>query len=125
MATPAEKLAQSLEALEALQKRELVAIRSTDLSRTHRERLLKGGFLQHVMKGWYIPSGPDEATGESTAWYASYWQFCAAYLNARFGTDWTLSSEQSLLLHAGNRTVPRQLLVRVARNARNKVTQLP
>ena len=125
MATPAEKLAQSLEALEALQKRGLVAIRSTDLSRTHRERLLKGGFLQLVMKGWYIPSRPDDATGESTAWYASYWQFCAAYLNARFGTDWSLSSEQSLQLHAGNRTVPRQLLVRVARNARNKVTQLP
>lgn len=125
MATPAEKLAQSLEALEALQKRGLVAIRSTDLGRTHRERLLKGGFLQPVMKGWYIPFRPDEPTGESTAWYASYWQFCAAYLNARFGTDWTLSSEQSLLLHAGNRTVPRQLLVRVARNARNKVTQLP
>jgi len=87
--------------------------------------LLKGGFLQLVMKGWYIPSRPDETTGESTAWYATYWQFCAAYLNARFGTDWTLSSEQSLLLHAGNRTVPRQLLVRVARNARNKVTRLP
>jgi fido (protein-threonine AMPylation protein) len=125
MATPAEKLAQSLEALQALQKRALVAIRSTDLSRTHRERLLKGGFLQQVMKGWYIPSRPEEVTGESTAWYASYWQFCAAYLNARFGTDWSLSSEQSLLLHAGNRTVPRQLLVRVARNARNKVTRLP
>ena len=125
MATPAEKLAQSLEALAALQKRGLVAIRSTDLSRTHRERLLKGGFLQLVIKGWYIASRPDEAAGESTAWYATYWQFCAAYLNARFGTDWTLSAEQSLLLHAGNRTVPRQLLVRAARNARNKITQLP
>ncbi len=125
MATPAEKLAQSLEALEALQKRGLVAIRSTELSRIHRERLLKGGFLQLVMKGWYIPSRPDEAPGESTAWYASYWPFCAAYLNARFGSAWTLSSEQSLLLHAGNRTVPRQLLVRVASKARNRVTELP
>lgn len=125
MATPAEKLAQSLKALQALQKHALVAIKSADLSRTHRERLLKGGFLRQVMKGWYIPSRPDEVTGESTAWYAAYWQFCAAYLNARFGTDWSLSPEQSLLLHAGNRTVPRLLLVRVARNARNKVTRLP
>jgi fido (protein-threonine AMPylation protein) len=125
MATPAEKLAHSLEALHALQDRAVVAIRSTDLSRTHRERLLKGGFLQQVMKGWYIPARPDEIARESTAWYASYWQFCAAYLNARFGSNWSLSSEQSLLLHAGNRTVPRQLLVRVARNARNKVTKLP
>lgn len=125
MATPSEKLAQSLEALHALQGRGIGAIRSADLTRTHRERLLKGGFLQEVMKGWYIPSRPDEMAGESTAWYASYWAFCAAYLNKRFGEDWSLAPEQSLLLHAGNWTVPRQLLVRVERNARNNVTNLP
>ncbi len=124
MATPSEKLAQSLEALHALQARGLVAIRSGDLTRTHRERLLKGGFLQEVMKGWYIPSRPDDPTGESTAWYASYWDFCAAYLNERFAKDWSLSPEQSLLLHAGNRTVPRQLLVR-APKARNNITAFP
>jgi hypothetical protein len=124
MATPPEKLAQSLEALHALQDRGQVAIRSRDLSRTHRERLLKGGFLQEVMKGWYIPSRPDEPTGESTAWYACYWDFCGAYLNERMGIGWCLSPEQSLLLHAGNRSVPRQLLVR-ARKARNNVTAFP
>jgi hypothetical protein len=124
MATPSEKLAQSLEALRALQARGLVAIRSGDLTRTHRERVLKGGFLQEVMKGWYIPSRPDEPAGESTAWYASYWEFCAAYLNERFAQDWSLSPEQSLLLHAGNRTVPRQLLVR-AKKARNNITAFP
>jgi hypothetical protein len=121
MATPSEKLAQSLEALHVLQNGGRVAIRSGDLSRTHRERLLKGGFLQEVMKGWYIPSSPDETAGESTAWYASFWDFCAAYLNERFGAAWCLSPEQSLLLHAGNRSVPRQLLVRSPK-ARNKVT---
>jgi hypothetical protein len=124
MATPSEKLAQSLEALHALQERGMVAIRSGDLTRTHRERLLKGGFLQEVMKGWYIPSRPDEIAGESTAWYASYWEFCAAYLNERFDHDWCLSPEQSLSLHAWNRTVPRQLLVR-AKKARNNITNFP
>src|ERR1039457_2236192 len=123
MATPQEKLADSLEVLEALQKRGLVAVRSSDLSRTHRERLLKGGFLQEVMKGWYMPSGPDEARGESTAWYASFWEFCAAYLTVRFKENWSLSPEQSLFIHTGNRAVPRQLLVRSAR-ARNKVPAL-
>lgn len=125
MATPSEKFAQSLEALHALQDRGIVAIRSADLTRTHRERLLRGGFLQKVMKGWYIPTRPDEMAGESTAWYASYWAFCAAYLNERFGNVWSLAPEQSLLLHAGNWNVPRQLLVRVERNARNNVTRLP
>jgi hypothetical protein len=46
MATPQQKLADALEALAALQKRGLVAVRSSDLSRIHRERLVKGGFLQ-------------------------------------------------------------------------------
>ncbi len=62
--------------------------------------------------------------GESTAWYASFWDFCAAYLQDRFGTDWCLSPEQSLSLHAGNRTVPRQLVVR-APKAGNKATDFP
>jgi len=123
MATPQQKLADSLDALEALQKRGAVAIRSSDLSRTHRERLLRGGFLQEVMKGWYIPSRPDEARGESTAWYASFWDFCAAYLTVRFKQRWSLSPEQSLFIHTGNRAVPRQMLVR-SPGARNKVTAL-
>ena len=59
MPSPSEKLADSLEALQKLQKQGFVAIRSTDLSRTHRERLSKHGFLQEVMKGWYIPAHPD------------------------------------------------------------------
>jgi len=124
MASPHEKLAESLAILRALQERGVIAVRSTDLTRTHRERLVKNGFLQVVMKGWYIPARPEEATGESTAWYAAFWSFCAAYLKERFGTNWSLSPEQSLLLHAGNMTVPRQLIVRSPR-ARNKITTLP
>ncbi|MEE9152720.1 MAG: Fic family protein [candidate division NC10 bacterium] len=124
MATPQEKLAHSLKALKELQEHGVVAVRAADLSRTHRERLLQNGFLHEVMKGWYIPARPDEAGGESTAWYASFWDFCAAYLNNRFGTEWSLSPEQSLSLHAGNRAVPHQLLVRSPK-ARNQVTPLP
>ena len=75
------------------------------------------------MKGWYIPSRPDEARDESTAWYASFWDFCAAYLTARFNHKWSLSPEQSLFIHTGNRAVPRQLLVR-SPGARNNVTGL-
>jgi hypothetical protein len=124
MATPSEKLAASLEVLKKLQEKGIVAVRSADLSRTHRERLLKNGFLQEVMKGWYVPSDPEENKGESTGWYASFWDFCAAYLEARFGAQWCLSPEQSLFLHAGNRTVPQQLLVRAPKGG-NKPTRLP
>jgi hypothetical protein len=124
MVSPHEKLAESLAVLKALQERGVVAVRSADLTRTHRERLVKNRFLQEVMKGWYIPAHPDEATGESTAWYAAFWGFCAAYLKERFGANWSLSPEQSLLLHAGNMRIPRQLLVRSPK-ARNKITTLP
>ena len=124
MATPSEKLAQSLEVLGELQDRGIVAIRAADLSRVHRERLLKNGYLKEVMKGWYIPARPDEAAGESSAWYASFWGFCEAYLRERFGADWCLSPENSLSIHAGNRAVPRQLLIR-SNKARNRATPLP
>jgi len=124
MAKPSEKLAESLEILHQLQERGVVAIRSADLTRTHRERLCKNGFLQEVIKGWYIPARPNETAGESTAWYATFWLFCAAYLKHRKDQDWCLSPEQSLLLHAENWTVPKQLLVRASK-ARNNITVLP
>lgn len=124
MPSPKEKLAESLEALHDLQRRGMVAIRSAGLGRTHRERLVRNGFLKEVIRGWYIPSRPDETPGDSTAWYAAFWDFCAAYLTGRFGKAWCLSPEQSLSLHAGNRSVPVQLLVRTPRGA-NKPTALP
>jgi fido (protein-threonine AMPylation protein) len=125
MAAPSEKLAQSLEILHRLQKANgAAAIRARDITRTHRERLLANGFLREVIKGWYIPSRPDEVKGESTAWYSAFWSFVAAYLEMRFGKNWSLSPEQSLSLHGGNWTVPGQLLVRSPK-ARNKVTPLP
>ena len=124
MATPAEKLASSLEVLQELQEQNLVAIRSSQLTRTHRERLVKNGFLQEVMKGWYIPSRPDEVAGGSTAWYASFWNFCAAYLEARFGDNWSLSPGQSLSIHVENWTVPGQLLVRTERGDNKPVALL-
>jgi len=125
MATPSEKLAQSLEVLSRLQRTDgAAAIRSADMSRVDRERLVANGFLQEVMKGWYIPSRPDEVRGESTAWYTSFWRFSATYLQGRFASDWCLSPEQSLTLHGGNWSVPKQLLVRSPR-AGNKVINLP
>ncbi len=113
MATPSEKLAKSLEVLHTLQQTEkLAAIRSADLTRAHRERLLKNGFLKEVLKGWYIATRPDEQPGDTTGWYATFWPFCSAYLHKRFGNQWVLSPEQSIALHSGNRVVPQQLLIR-------------
>ena len=43
-----------------------------------------------------MASDIEDNAGESTPWYASFWKFCAAYLNDRFGAAWCLSPEQSL-----------------------------
>ncbi len=124
MAKPSEKLAESLEVLHAIQKSGVIAIQSKQLTRTHRERLRKNGFLQEVIKGWFIPARPDESVGESTTWYTSFWHFCATYLQHRFGEDWCLSPEQSISLHAENWSVPNQLLIRSPK-AQNNITTLP
>ena len=123
MPAPADKLAESLAVLKELQDQGRVAIRASDLTRTHRERLLATGFIREVMKGWYVPGRPDEPMGESTSWYASFWAFSAAYLSERFGDEWCLSPEQSISLHTGDWTVPKQLLVRSPKGG-NKPTEL-
>ncbi len=54
MTPPSEKLAGSLHALRFLQERGVVAVRAPNLSRSHRERLVRHGFLLPVTKGWYV-----------------------------------------------------------------------
>lgn len=109
MATPGEKLAASLEALQQAQNGNVV--RSSSLSRVHRERLLQNDFLLEVVKGWYIVTRPALKDGSSTPWFASFWSFIAAYLNDRYGDDYCLSAESSLHLHTGATVVPRQLVI--------------
>jgi hypothetical protein len=61
MTSPSEKLAQSLEILHGLQNANgAAAIRSRDMTRTHRERLLANGFLREVIKGWYYRAVPTK-----------------------------------------------------------------
>jgi len=111
MAAPNEKLAESLDVLKALQQDGRRVLRSDDLSRVHRERLVANGFLQEVMKGWLISSSPSAREGESTPWYASFWEFCARYCNNRFSEEWHLSAEQSLWLHGERTVIPDQVVV--------------
>lgn len=124
MATPGEKLAASLEELKKIQDKGIVAIKSSELSQIHRERLLKNGFIKEAVKGWYIATAPGELQGDSTSWYASYWQFCAQYLTDRYGEAYYISPEQSLQIHAGSWTVPQQLMVRTQK-ATNHKTPFP
>src|SRR5437867_12833634 len=124
MSTPNEKLAASLSALQELQKAGRRVFQSNELSRIHRERLLQNGFLREVIKGWLISSSPTARDGDSTPWYASFWEFCARYCDDRFGDQWHLSPEQSLLLHAENTVIPPQVIVYSPKGARNNTKLL-
>ena len=124
MATPNQKLASSLEVLRSLQDKGMVALRSHDLSRTHRERLVRNGFLKQIFRGWYLIGRPDEPDGESTTWYINFWHFCAAYFEDRFGKEYYLPAEHALQIHVGNMTVPLQLIVRSPKANNNSLDLL-
>jgi fido (protein-threonine AMPylation protein) len=124
MSTPSEKLAKSLAALEKLQAGGRRVFRSPELSRIHRERLLHAGFLQQVVRGWLISSSPGITPGESTPWFASFWEFCARYCEQRFSKDWHLSPEQSLLISAENTVIPAQVIIYSPKGANNTTALL-
>jgi hypothetical protein len=112
MATPGEKLAQSLAKFKALQDNGVVGIKAADFTRVHLERLVKNGFIREVVRGWYISTPHNERQGDSTSWFTSFWGFCSRYLEDRYGENYCISAEQSLVIHAGNHSVPHQLLIR-------------
>lgn len=124
MPTPNEKLAAALKELRALQQDGARVFSSDQLTRSSRERLLKHGFLQEVMKGWLMSSSPATTGGDTTPWFASFWEFCQRYCDALFGTEWHLSPEQSLLIHAENTTIPKQVIIHSPRAGNNRVDLL-
>jgi fido (protein-threonine AMPylation protein) len=124
MPAPHEKLAESLAELQKLQIGGRRVFRSEELSRVHRERLLRAGFLTQVLRGWLIASSPEAVPGESTPWFASFWEFCARYCEERFLSEWHLSAEQSVLLQAENSVIPPQVIIYSPKGANNSTKLL-
>lgn len=124
MASVQDKLAESLSVLKDYQDSHgnMIIKGYSALGETHTKRLLQNGYLQPVIRGWYIPSFPG-SEGDTTVWYASYWQFISAYATSRFGQEWCLSAEESLSYYAGETTCPSQLIIRSTK-ANNNVVQL-
>ena len=124
MVTLHEKLATSLEKLQKLQSDGRHVFRSEAFPRVDRERLLEQGFLREVIKGWLISTSPGAAPGDTTPWFASFWEFCARYCEYRFGSDWHLSPEQSLLLHAEDTVIPTQVIIYSPQGTNNTIKLL-
>lgn len=90
---------------------EIHVVHTSELSRTDRELLLGAGWLQEIVKGWYLLVRPDMRPGDSSGWYAAFWDFLYVYLTHFYGDDYCLSAEHSLDLHLGITVVPRQVVV--------------
>jgi len=108
---PQQRLAQALTALKRLQGRHHGVIESKELTTEQRKLLVKTGFLRPVIKGWHVTADPKAMPGDSTAWYASFWTFLSGYLGKRFGHQYCLNPDASLLLHTGHTVVQRQVVV--------------
>jgi len=98
-------------------------VRSSDMQRLDRERLQRAGWLQPIMKGWYLYGlSPDARPGSTTLWYGHFWDFARFYLSDRFGKDYCLSAECSLDLHTGATTIPRQVVAMTAASGANTLS---
>jgi len=106
-------LASALQRVQAIiEKKEGVHILQTkEILRKDRELLLKTGWLEEIIKGWYMVVRPDVQKGESTAWFACFWDFVRLYLENLYGKNYCLSAECSLDLLIGSNIIPTQLTV--------------
>jgi len=99
-------------------------IRSSNLKRYTRIRLKKAGCLSEIIRGWYLLTSPEGASG-STAWFGGFWAFLKQYLEERFGREgYCLNPESSLNIHTGDSVIPKQIIVIVNRPS-NQIIDLP
>ena len=117
-----KRLAGSLDRVKAAARKGI--IQSSQMNRVDRERLLAHGCLMAIIKGWYLLTQPQAAKGESTVWFASFWDFLDIYLSSRFSNLYCLSAESSLRVHLGSNTIPKQVVVTTKR-AGQTVLSLP
>ncbi len=116
-----KKLAAALHALHKVLGSELGVIRGNQLKQPQREILQKNGYLQEIIKGWYFVSDPSAAQGDTTPFFANYWEYVSRYLDERFGDQYCLSPEHSLLIHAENNVIPKQVNIVTSLNSTYKV----
>jgi len=117
-----ERIANALE--EARKVSDEGIILSERLSPKSREILINAGFLERIVRGWYMLVSP-ESSGSSTPWFSMYWQFLKQYLVQRFGqSGYCLSPQSSLDIYTGETTVPKQMIILTDKNS-NTTVQLP
>ncbi|NBK98190.1 MAG: cell filamentation protein Fic [Erysipelotrichia bacterium] len=121
---PNTKLAKSLESLKIIQDTIGTVFESSDLPANDRRILSSQGFIEPIIKGWYFISNPEKnlQQGNTTLWYSNFWLFISKYLKNRFGEDYIINPDDSLLLHTGSTIIPQQLIVASKANGNMNLT---
>lgn len=112
--TDRQRLARALEELHKELGSDRGVVRGRQLANANRRLLLEQGYLREILKGWYFVSDPTADEGDSTPFYANFWEYLARYLGERFAADYCLSAEHSLLRHAQHNVIPSTVNVLLA-----------
>ena len=111
-----DRLVKALTELHNVLGAERGVVRGPQLDNGSRRLLLQKGYLREILKGWYFVSDPTAADGDTTPFFANFWEYLARYLGERFGANYCLTAEHSLLRHAQHTVIPRTVNVMLAVN---------
>ncbi len=112
--TGQQKLVRALTELHQVLGSQSGVVRGKQLKNATRKLLLERGYLREILKGWYFIADPLAEPGDTTPFFANYWEYLAEYLNERFGQKYCLTAEHSLLRHAQHNVIPQQVNVMLA-----------
>lgn len=111
-----QKLARALEELHGVLGSERGVVRGPQISNANRLLLLEAGYLREILRGWYFVSYPTAEQGDTTPFFANFWEYLTRYLSERFDTGYCLTAEHSLLRHAQHTVIPKTVNVMLAVN---------
>jgi hypothetical protein len=111
-----QKLARALEELHGVLGSERGVVRGPQISNANRLVLLEAGYLREILRGWYFVSDPTAEPGDSTPFFANFWEYLTRYLSERFDAGYCLTAEHSLLRHAQHTVIPKTVNVMLAVN---------
>ena len=121
--TQRQKLARALKELHDVLGSDQGVVRGPQLTNANRALLLESGYLREILKGWYFVSDPTAEQGDTTPFFANFWEYLASYLGERFGTGYCLTAEHSLLRHAQYTVIPKTVNV-VLQSNQSQVQEL-
>ncbi|QKJ68249.1 Fic family protein (plasmid) [Deefgea piscis] len=111
-----DKLARALKELHAVTGSDKGVVKGNQLKPASRKLLVDKAFLREVIKGWYFVSDPHADDGDTTPFFANFWEYLAKYLAERFGTEYCLSPADSLKLHTQCNVIPQQVTIHLGTN---------